>query len=897
MRRLMISVCLLVVIIYGQDIGYTYVNIGGLLLDIPQNGILFGEVKPDGPTDEVVDSYTGNFRINIIEENPDSSAQFYDIMRDSLLGNSVEVAVTGTAAVGFAITNSEAEFIMIYAEDIADELKPSIPVGVYVTPSGDSAVKIWHSGLTRMPVGSDGMILPIKIFPADTSNLPVPTYYDTALVWTAVEVRIIAESIDNGSAEISSLFGEEPGDTVILPAIGGISYMFALNSEAETITIEAVDIIDGTLTPDTFTIEFISEGGCVLLAGPFDGLAHTVGAPATCFSIMMTPDGEPDIEDDTTIISAQLKDITGTVSAEISPAERTLTNGVSAFTVNNDEPDSLGIFVHPSVVSGSPVENPMWTPIIFFPETHPTKFFYLGPNAIAMGDTALISFRLVNDFGEFATECVHYQYFLIPDIDEGTSIQIIDPATDMVYSDGEWEPLPYDTTYPLKLTASSVEEVEMAFTDAEIRGMFDMGMLKPTQRIEFSVLPVSGSDAGQYALYPPNSFWIFQTGMYFQVDVFAVDDAGAVDTTYSGTVATSITGSAFATSSVEIENGHGAIYVYDDYEEDVTLDIVGELVSPPSATLHFISPTGSGGAPMIVPDDVENILAGEGRELIVYVATISGVSSSFSGEVDVIVDEPDDDGSVVCPTTLEIENGIGLLSFYNSEPETVYITFSHESLIEMGNMVITSAKLIIECPETLELDSSYTLEISAVDYMGEPCPAINLSFYFNWEEEIDNNSMIYGGPYTPYFYEGVCTLIAVSNDEAEWVDIYIYPLEDGLLVIPDGEFDESLGWHTKRIYFEDVGINDTKPQVLDIGRVSPNPFNSSAQIVINSAENIMTEIEIMDISGRVLSKFSRNLCSGKNIINIRLDNCDSGIYFINIDCGNANILRKALLIK
>ena len=896
MRNVVIVLLVLISFAFCQDFGYTYVKLGGLLMDTPAGALIWGQVEPAGPSDEITEPYSGTFRLKIVEEIDDSSARFFNFFTGETLGNELLIDITDTSDNLLGFFDNQVEFIILYVEDTLGELKPTIPIGINITPSGSVAVKLSYDGPTRLPVDVDEMFLPIRVFAADESGLPVPDFYDSTIVMNAVQAKVIYESIDDGSASIYSLFSETPSDSVILPVLGGMAILNASDSEAEFVAIEVSDFRYDSLISDTIRVEFVDSGAFVLLASPMDGLATTVNYPASCISLAMTADNNPDESDDSTQISAEIMDITGISSAEIAPSERTLINGVSAFTVYDDEPDSFGVFVKTSVISGAPLISPFWSPILFLPASYPTRFFYDGPNAIAVGETADISIELTNDFGENPTEHLDYRYFFIPEIDEGTSIEIIDPVTDSIYSDGDWQPIEYDSSRSLKITASSVEDVDLSFADAERRSLFDNGYLKPTQTIEFSVLPVSGTLAGNYELYPPNSFWMFQTGIRYRIDIFAVDDADAVDTTYTGTVSVSVSGSATATPTVDLFAGHGTIYIEDNYSEDVILDIAGELASPPSQTLYFREP-GSGGGAIILPEDGNDLLAGENRDMLIYVGTVSGISSYYSGTLSVSVDEPDDDGSVVCPATIIVDGGIGTLPFYDSEPETVKITLSGEGLVDVENTVVVSAELVMILPETLSIDSTYTVIFQAVDYVGNLCTSIGLPFTIGVVEEIDNSSFVYSGPYTPSFDAGICTTITISDPEIESVDIYLRPLEEGLLLVPDGDYDDEMGWYMGTVYFSNVGIDNKKPERFSVGEISPNPFNLTADIEIYAVSDGSVEIEIADITGKILDRFAHNLSRGENKVPLSFAGKPSGIYFVKILYNDTEILRRAIFIK
>jgi len=896
MRRVMLVVLFVVLICAAQDAGMNYLNFGGLLMDFPTGGFVFCSVTPDAPEGFYDTTYSGTARVSIVEENPDSSAFFFDLMSGETLGNVIEIPVSAMDEdMMFAIANNESEFMILCAEDVAGELKPSVPVGIYVTPSGSEAVAMSFDGPVRWPIEVEGMFIPLRIFPVDDNDLPVPDYYSSYFEMDAIQVRIIIESIDDGSAAIEGMIPPAgPGDSIVVAALGGAGYIVPTNTQAEIVMLEVTDMTGGGLTADTFVIEFFDSGAFTIIGAPFDGVANTINYPTSCIAMAMNADNEPDEGDDTTVVTMDLFDITGTASVTISPDEATLTTGATIFNVEDTEPDTLGIFVKPRVLSGSVLSSAFWAPIVYLPESEPTRFFYYGPNAITVGETAMFTLRLVNDFGEICTPHEGYKYYFQPDIDDGGYITIIDYATDSTYSDGYWMPILWDTLSPLGITADeAAEEIEMSFRDAEERGFFDSGYLKASQMIEFSVLPVSGAAAGHYELYPPNSLWLFQTGVYFQVDVFATDGYGAVDTTYNGTIITEITGDAYVTESVDIENGHGIMFVYDDSEEDVILNIVGELISPPAVTLHFLDP-GSGGVPVIITDFHEELLAGENVDNIVIVSSVSGFASSYTGVVNVIVDEPDDDGTVTCPGTIEIVNGIGSLPFVDSEPETVFITLESADLIPMENMIVVHAGLILEIDDTVSIEDTHEVYIAAVDFDGNPCLSINSDFLLNWYEEFPNSSVEYYG--VPTFIDGVC-ILEIINLEQEYLDLFIEPLTEEPLIVIDGDHSDEDGWFMKTLYFHYVGISEKLPLEFSVGKVTPNPFNSTTEIDITMPEAGSVSLDIIDITGKIIEHRIIELSAGFHSISLDFDEETSGLYFARIRFGEKEVLRRAALVK
>ena len=888
MRRALVVLFLFSILLFGQEM--TYLKIGGLLMDFPTGGYIFITASADGPIPD--GSYVGSATLRIIEENPDNSAHFYDFMTGmSDTAMTIDVSYGSDYMVG--LTDSESEFIVVYAQDVAGALKSSVPAGINVFSSGGTAVSLGYDGPTRYPVDGGGPVIPIRIAAVDDEGLFVPSYFPPeSLIMTAVAARIISEDIEDGSASLSSLFGGEPSDSVVLPAAGGFAYLVVQDSEVENVVVEVADL-RGSLSPDTISVSFVDDEPIMLVGGAFQGVANTVGFPTGCIAMSMLDDG-PDMNDDSTVVDITLMDIAGASSASVEPDELTLTAGVGGFMVSDDEADSFGVFVHLDAVSGTQLYSLGWAPIIYLPEGRAAALYYSGPNVIAQNDTVDFQIQAVD------MNCtIDYSYdgYISADLGESEYASILDSTgapVDEIYAIRFW-----DGVKNLKLTATAPEDFDMEFADGELRGMFDAGFLRTSQTIEFEVLPVSGTLAGNYEIYTPNSMNVFRTGIWSRIDIVAVDDAGAVDKTYSGNVALSITGTGGTSAElsddiVSIVDGFGYVLVRDEVQEDVILTLTGELESPEPTTLHFFDP-GVGGVIGVIEDLSGELIAGEERELLVAVMSTEGPSPTFSGTATITVDEPDDDGSASCPSSIEITNGVGRLTYSNSEPETVYVTIEAEGLVSYEAMVITHAILSVDLPETLQVGVDNEISMYALDYDGDVLTDFTASLAPSWEEDVDNGSFTFS-PYTPIIADGEGSF-SIRDDEAEGVTLYLQPLDNDFLIVPDVSYDDELGWEIGYVYFSETAVSERKPMQFTISEVVPNPFNETAQVEITMPDAGDVSVDIFDVSGHIVSSSLHKFSAGVHSIQIDGANLSSGIYLVKFGHNDVEFFRRAILIK
>lgn len=77
----------------------------------------------------------------------------------------------------------------------------------------------------------------------------------------------------------------------------------------------------------------------------------------------------------------------------------------------------------------------------------------------------------------------------------------------------------------------------------------------------------------------------------------------------------------------------------------------------------------------------------------------------------------------------------------------------------------------------------------------------------------------------------------------------------------------------------------------------PNPVADNLSIAINSRGTNKGLVNVLDITGKVLSTQTIDLEIGKNVINQNTNDLPSGIYFVQVKCNESFITKKLVVIK
>ena len=77
----------------------------------------------------------------------------------------------------------------------------------------------------------------------------------------------------------------------------------------------------------------------------------------------------------------------------------------------------------------------------------------------------------------------------------------------------------------------------------------------------------------------------------------------------------------------------------------------------------------------------------------------------------------------------------------------------------------------------------------------------------------------------------------------------------------------------------------------------PNPASDNLSVVINSKGTNKGLVNILDITGKILSSHDVSLETGKNLVSENTSDLPSGIYFVQVKCNESFITKKLVVIK
>ena len=95
--------------------------------------------------------------------------------------------------------------------------------------------------------------------------------------------------------------------------------------------------------------------------------------------------------------------------------------------------------------------------------------------------------------------------------------------------------------------------------------------------------------------------------------------------------------------------------------------------------------------------------------------------------------------------------------------------------------------------------------------------------------------------------------------------------------------------------FQLVGLPENK--LVKLFNVYPNPAKDIAVINFNLNEVCDVEVEITDISGKIVFSSNLNNASGFQNINLNVENMNSGLYFVNLKTNGENLSKKLTITK
>jgi len=135
----------------------------------------------------------------------------------------------------------------------------------------------------------------------------------------------------------------------------------------------------------------------------------------------------------------------------------------------------------------------------------------------------------------------------------------------------------------------------------------------------------------------------------------------------------------------------------------------------------------------------------------------------------------------------------------------------------------------------------------------------------------------------------------VVNEGWKWADIE----RVGAIVLNENRtLSQSFKIKVSNTFPTSIPIDDEKPVTTEIKQNYPNPFNPSTTIPVSVSEFQKVEVDIYDITGRLVqSVFNGNLGTGNYNLPVNLENLASGVYMYRLKTNDKVQIKRMTLLK
>ncbi len=154
------------------------------------------------------------------------------------------------------------------------------------------------------------------------------------------------------------------------------------------------------------------------------------------------------------------------------------------------------------------------------------------------------------------------------------------------------------------------------------------------------------------------------------------------------------------------------------------------------------------------------------------------------------------------------------------------------------------------------------------------------------------DTVLYSGFANLASYQGVAGLVLASGfDNADSVTNHDGDSLMLFIVWPDGNVDSIVPPPQPN-----TGINE---QILTLGSLSvyPNPSNGNAAITLQANTNTISDIVLVDITGRVVYADTWKMVAGVNRYEMNLGTVNNGLYFLNITSSDKQQMTYKIIVS
>lgn len=172
------------------------------------------------------------------------------------------------------------------------------------------------------------------------------------------------------------------------------------------------------------------------------------------------------------------------------------------------------------------------------------------------------------------------------------------------------------------------------------------------------------------------------------------------------------------------------------------------------------------------------------------------------------------------------------------------------------------------------------------------------SVYFNWEpvpgatDYIFEYSRKLGG-----FSGGARIMLTNGQNDITIDEPFIPNTEYQWRIYPYNQYSTGYGF-SETFEFTTGNITSVAQiEEVDSFEIIPNLVNNQSDILlsINSTESIDIDVQVVDISGKLISNTSNNLISGQNNIDLSVSDLSSGVYFVKLQSKTGLITKRFII--
>lgn len=787
----------------------------------------------------------------------------------------------------FFISNADTEMVAMRLEDSTDIIKPSFYTNIEFKPKADTATCIKGIEDTLLLIS-----MPLTFFVRyeDDSNA---IYFDYASLMTDSTMKVTL--LDNADSAVTIASLGSSSHTEIYPMIINGGYYIQVYSDA----VKSFDIVfepllaSPPIAPDTVHYMCLPNSESpLLLTFSFTGYNQTEGKSKGLIVMNMAENG-PASSNNSSVISAQLHDLTGKGGSVSPGAPQTMIGGIVQFTVDCDSVNEC--LVLRTYDSGLP-DLVNYTPFINIMYKEPGAFIMSRPfvQGIAIAGDTVDGKLFVGD----AYETIDSSYNGFAEFDNDINDLFVIHASDAL--EDEYVPITNGNGY-FRLYYPYTDTTKIYYVDGEKSGFVDAYYsANGFEGEEIEIIWLEGTDSGcdHFKLIADENAYTVGSNAVMTVAAMKGD---SVSRNYNSYVDISLSGTAqsYFDSVLPGNDGIAHFNVTDTVAGPVYVTVSDSIYSV-TDTIYFVE---GDEAAFIVCSAPSESYVGETYDVLFFAMTPDFRNDTlYNGIMTLIIeDEKGDTNSLSLsdnPDAISIVNGRATVSFSNADAERIGFygySVSGTDTIGVESTQLNSVYRFLTDGKTSINEIEDTLRLYITDY-----DSITAAYSTNIdsiyvEEEVVNSSVTITSPYNPIPVTDGEGIIAISDSETENVRIYAQ-YSDTLIENADVY---------RMIYelYSLTGIQDRnmlpERDYMHISSVN----EGFVPIKFGLSNNADVNLSVYDRAGRMVKElYAGNLASGHYMMkwtgmDMNNQSIPEGVYFAVLNVDNRVFSGKIVIMR